>query len=527
MAIRQISKIQHRQGLYESLPQLSGGELGWAVDSRRLFIGNGSLTDGAPVIGNTEILTEFSDLLEISSGYTYKGEQGGYTVKTGELTSTPISRTLQKKLDERASVLDFGAVGDGTTDDTEAINRAFNELFCRESSVETRRALFFPAGTYKISAPLKIPAFAKMLGDGMDSTIIKLDNDVTSTVADYVARTADSKQQTDSNIGANNATVPTNIEIEGLTFKTEESNDAVFLADRVQGLTCRNVGFVGVQTTTDVQNATNNTCGVRFAGTASQVPTNIVFDACKFTNHTYAFETGILIRNLVVANSRFNVLYQAVLLGSALTNNGPIGVKFHNNLFDDVYAQGIYAVLATNVISSQNVFLDVGTSLNGGTATATTAIVQFDANKSVSIGDVFERTDTEADTHARIKFAATGQGVALDTRDFRLGQFATEMGESANIENNKSSAGTIKTINASLINGIEMRYTIVRDSAERTGTFRSSCTSSPIFDDDFSENSSTGVTLSASFSGSTLSIQYTSTNTGTNGTIRFSVSHLN
>tara|TARA_B100001057_G_scaffold159366_1_gene159965 strand:- start:2742 stop:4325 length:1584 start_codon:yes stop_codon:yes gene_type:complete len=527
MAIRQISKIQHRQGLYESLPQLSGGELGWAVDSRRLFIGNGSLTDGAPVIGNTEILTQFSDLLDISSGYTYKGEQGGYTVKTGELTSTPISRTLQKKMDERASVLDFGAVGDGTTDDTEAINRAFKELFCREASVETRRALFFPAGTYKISAPLKIPAFAKMLGDGMDSSIIKLDNDVTSTVADYVARTADSKQQTGANIGSNNATVPSNIEIEGLTFKTEESNDAVFLADRVQGLTCRNVGFVGVQTTTDVQNATNGTCGVRFAGTASQVPTNMVFDACKFTNHTYAIETGILIRNLVVANSRFNVLYQAILLGSALTNNGPIGAKFHNNLFDDVYAQGIYAVLATNVISSQNVFLDVGTSLQGGTATAATAIVQFDANNSVSIGDVFERTDTEADTHARIKFASTGKGVALDTRDYRLGQFATELGESANIENNKSSAGTIKTINASLINGIEMRYTIVRDSAERTGTFRSSCTSSPVFDDDFSENTSTGVTLSASFSGSTLSIQYTSTNTGQNGTIRFSVNHLN
>ena len=33
------------------------------MDERRLFIGNGTLEEGAPVIGNTEILTEFSELI--------------------------------------------------------------------------------------------------------------------------------------------------------------------------------------------------------------------------------------------------------------------------------------------------------------------------------------------------------------------------------------------------------------------------------------------------------------------------------
>lgn len=63
MAIVQISRITNRKGLQENLPQLAGAELGWSIDQRRLFIGNGTLQEGAPEIGNTEILTEFSEVI--------------------------------------------------------------------------------------------------------------------------------------------------------------------------------------------------------------------------------------------------------------------------------------------------------------------------------------------------------------------------------------------------------------------------------------------------------------------------------
>jgi hypothetical protein len=63
VAIVQISRITNRKGLQENLPQLAGAELGWSIDSRRLYIGNGTLQEGAPVIGNTEILTEFSEIV--------------------------------------------------------------------------------------------------------------------------------------------------------------------------------------------------------------------------------------------------------------------------------------------------------------------------------------------------------------------------------------------------------------------------------------------------------------------------------
>ena len=63
MAIVQISRITNRKGLQENLPQLAGAELGWSIDERKLYIGNGTLQEGAPVIGNTEILTEFSEIV--------------------------------------------------------------------------------------------------------------------------------------------------------------------------------------------------------------------------------------------------------------------------------------------------------------------------------------------------------------------------------------------------------------------------------------------------------------------------------
>ena len=57
MAIVQISRIQIRRGYNQDLPQLASAEMGWSVDTQQLYIGNGTLAEGAPQIGNTRILT--------------------------------------------------------------------------------------------------------------------------------------------------------------------------------------------------------------------------------------------------------------------------------------------------------------------------------------------------------------------------------------------------------------------------------------------------------------------------------------
>ena len=112
MAIVQISRIQHRKGLQQDLPQLASAELGWSVDTRQLYIGNGTVTEGAPTEGVTEILTQYSDILNIGEQYIFRGAQSGYTSQTGPTSLTPINRTLQQKLDDTVNVRDFGALGD-------------------------------------------------------------------------------------------------------------------------------------------------------------------------------------------------------------------------------------------------------------------------------------------------------------------------------------------------------------------------------------------------------------------------------
>ena len=64
------------------MPQLASAEIGWSINNRKLYIGNGSTDEGAPALGNTEILTEHSNILSSSNTYTYKGERSGYTVQT-------------------------------------------------------------------------------------------------------------------------------------------------------------------------------------------------------------------------------------------------------------------------------------------------------------------------------------------------------------------------------------------------------------------------------------------------------------
>ena len=82
MAVVQISRIQIRRGRKNSgsgIPQLAGGELGWAVDSQELYIGNGSVSEGSPAVGNTKVLTENDNLFTLADQYTYKDG----TIQTG------------------------------------------------------------------------------------------------------------------------------------------------------------------------------------------------------------------------------------------------------------------------------------------------------------------------------------------------------------------------------------------------------------------------------------------------------------
>jgi hypothetical protein len=535
VAIVQISRITQRKGLSQDLPSpLAGAELGWATDTRQLFIGNGTLADGAPVIGNTEILTEFSDVLAAATAYTYKGESAGYTVQTGTSASTPVSQSLQSRLDSYVVITDFGATGDGVTDVTANINNALYQLYCREVNPQIRRGLYFPAGTYIISDTLNIPPYCKLYGDGPESSIISFyvstwTNTVTyasgvlvkngssyyrsaatvpigiaitntaywtaTTLPSYIFRTADSLQQTGDNIGTNGALPPGKFEISDMNFTTNMIHDGCYI-EAAQDCSFESVNIAGPETTSSLTTAVNNTACVRWNTTPGYVCSNIEWNHSSFSGMVWGTNTAEQIEGVTFSNCAFDTLYQGVYLGSTSAPAvGPTGFRIVQNNFDNIYAEGIVIVNVGLNGSAYNVFYDVGNHFNG-TALPATSVIDIDAINNVSIGDMFERTTQFSATYPRISFSTTYSGVnntialGMNVSDITfyqnnsagatpynyanqlaLGTYQRMAGITDTLADNVSSARTLLTFDATAIRAVQINYSIVRGTAVRTGTY--------------------------------------------------------
>jgi hypothetical protein len=526
VAIVQVSRITNRKGLAEDLPQLAGAELGWCLDSRQLFIGNGTLQDGAPVVGNTEILTEFSDIVAVSQ-YTYSDIAVGYAAQTGTSPGDPVVRTVQEKLDDFANVRDFGAVGNGATDDTAAIMQALNNLYCVEVNSQIRRTLYFPAGTYLVSDSIVIPTYAKLVGEGADCTIILLDTQGDSAVPDYVALYGDSLQQTGANIGNNGATPPRNIEISSMTFQSVPITD-VFLVEDATQCYFDSVNFQGPFISSDITApgflpaGADNIAGVRFNSTTVNICNQITFDKCQFTGLAYGINTDEQIQSITVSNSKFDTLYQGIVLcETTAINGGATGFRAIGNMFDTIYAEGIIYGQASLNISAYNVFYNVG--YNIGSSNPITVIIKFSNVNNVSLNDMFDRSDADANQVARIQVLPVG--TPTGGTQLQLGTYARENGQAATLVNNSSNQ-PILTFNSDQVVAVSINYTITRSTAVRHGVLTVSVGATATYSDDFTESAATGVTLAISQSTNQVSVIYTTTNTGIDGSITYSLSHL-
>jgi hypothetical protein len=575
VAIVQISRITNRKGLAVDLPEpLAGAELGWVVDERRLFIGNGTLEEGAPVVGNTEVLTEFSDILSFTDQYTYKGTAAGYVVQTGPTPGSPITQSLQNRLDSFVVVTDFGAKGDGITDDTAAINRALYQLYCVQNNTQTRRSLFFPAGTYIVTDTINVPSFASMYGEGLEGSIISFNVQnwaantayasgvlvynasnatyyrsiapvpatgipVTNTaywtatiLPAYVIRTADSMQQTGANIATNGATPPQNIDISEISIVTNKLNNGLLVEKANQCVF--HVNIAGPLTTADLTVTTANTRAVDFSSTPSLPCSQIEFKSFAFSGFTWGVNTEQQIASALFTSGSFDTLYQGMLLGGAsLSNGGAQGVRVINNIFDNIYNQGVYLYGVGLNATGYNIFYDVGNHFNGAGNPAS-AVMTIDSISNVSMGDMFERSVAQAAVYPRIQLYNTTTGtipaaIAIDnSAQIQMGSFIRETGQQATITAGATNT-TLFTVNTVFIKAFRMDYTIVVDTSVRTGTLTivndpdDSAGDTLQSVDDYVENSHTDVTLAVTDVGGTITVSYAAARTGL---MYYSLTHL-
>lgn len=394
MAVVSLSRIQVRRGKKEQgegLPQLASGEFGWAIDAQELYIGNGAVSEGAPAIGNTMVLTEHSNLFELSN-YTYLNKSN---IQTGPSFNNAVYRLLQERLDDRVSVKAFGAEGNGTVQTVE-LQRAIDQLYLNpatRANPESRVTLWIEPGHYKIDNTLYIPPFATLVGAGIGKTIIE-------TTGDFEAfRTVDGS----STIG-NPADGSTNtlskqareILISGMTIKT--TNKPGLIVDSCRDSLFKDLELEGTwEFETGVDYDEGTSAGIRMLSISSEVTCkNNLFTNVRVNKYAISIFARYDISNNVWEHCRFTHADTGILLGTTFVGFaglmlGPMNNIVTNSVFDDILKEGVIVINGSGNLSITNRYYNVGND-GGSPDNNRFAIVSVRDPSNASIGDWFMRT---------------------------------------------------------------------------------------------------------------------------------------
>ena len=549
MAITQISQIQQRRGLNQDLPQLASAEMGWSLDTRQLFIGNGTIAEGAPSVGLTEILTQYSDLLSVASGYSFKGLTAGSLTQTGINLLNPVVRGIQAKLDDFVNVRDFGALGDGSTDDTAAINRALANTFStnqRLLALNHHPTIYFPAGNYNCTGTINIPPYSRLVGDGKTVSVIQTQSAIS------LIQFVDSFGQSGSSFGLTTGGVtPTGLEyhLENIGFVTGSVayTHPVVSIDGGTGITFNNCLFAGILNETTAAYSGSQSLSLptynvnRGSGIASvcinnnsahaQVK-NVSFVQCDFLDNNYGIEINNNVIGVRIHDSYFNHQYRNVVVGSITSVNSPSGIIISSNQFDYSAAEAIWCSQGiTGCTSSANQFLNSG--LADGEAAlpiinpsriAFSSVITYNSDGNYSIADTINRP---ASDYAYFPNVAVGSADCYLIQKDRVvnGRSTESHGRTVTLADSVSfvSAG-IASIPSNYTN-LVMKYSLLHEGNSRTGQLDITCSGSTyVYEEDFVETGTTGVYFQANTS--TGNIEYTSVSSGSYAQLTYTINYF-
>lgn len=527
MAVIQISQIQVRRGLLQDLGQLGAGEFGWAVDKLRLFIGNGTVEQGSPYEGNTEIITVNSDILSLLANYVYKGFLGGYQVLTGPELNLPTFRTIQDKMDDMINIRDFGALGDGLNDDTDAIQRCINEIYNRRSFVTpgiTRRTINFHPGNYVITRDLLIPPYCVFRNSGKDSVVITQ----TSLTANCVFKTTNalgfSSDMFNNGLTEDSELGP--VEMSGITFKSDVANIPVAIIDSTKGASFSRCRFEGEP---DRALSTTGTRGVKITSAVSSTSA-IYFSECDFYKTGIAAEiTNVVgLSNVAFDRCTFANIYQGFNISS--DTGQVLGIRVTNSVFDQVAAHAIVTSSeSVGVVSAYNTFINVGHNYTESN-NPSTPVLEFNGNSSYSFGDIITRSAAHDAVIPAIRHGINKNVISNDaSNSIKLGHSYLTIGKSIISANDSVNyVPLLARFRQGLIN-----YSIERNNEYRSGVLKfalNPVTLASEFHDSYTETDSVGVVVSVEFNSSTGTprpfIVYATNDSGYPSTITYDVKSL-
>lgn len=407
MAVVQISRIQVRRGKSlagTGLPQLASGELAWSLDTQELFIGNGSVSEGSPAVGNTKILTERDltvqgNLLALIQ-HIYKTDDPG--IQTGPTPNSPISRRTQDRLDDRVTGADFGTTANGVIDDTAALQRAIDQLFLNPTTKssadtadgkQTRIILELAPGVYKTTNTLYIPSFATIVGAGSDKTIISYTG--VGPAIQFINDTSTiGNPSTVGNTLAN--TQPRHIILKGFTVQANTVNQTALKLDAV-----RNSYFDDLVITGDWGGTYNaNSKAISLEAVSALVTcSDNVFNNIYISGFSYAVHSQKDIINNAFSDCYITDVRQGFVLGEGADGNtvgqqyGPRETQIIRCKFDDVKRHAVYVERGTGNMTRDCKLVNVGNN-GSGVYFADYPQIFFDAPGNTSQNDQSDRENS-------------------------------------------------------------------------------------------------------------------------------------
>tara|TARA_B100000424_G_scaffold251296_1_gene226656 strand:- start:56 stop:1696 length:1641 start_codon:yes stop_codon:yes gene_type:complete len=398
VAVIQISRIQVRRGQKNQgtgLPQLASGEFGWAIDTRELYIGNGSVSEGSPAVGNTKLLTEHDNIFSLPATYTYKQASN---IQTGVSTVSPVTRTLQDRLDDTISIRSFGVLGESSQDATAGFQRAIDQLFINSSfsGEKSRVTLMLEPGIYTISGTIYLPPYTKIQGAGSERTVIKKTNAGTlfQTVNDSSTPGAPAANSSDTF-----NTQARHLQLAGFTVMHTAAGVG-FDLQNCRNSTFKDIHVIGNWNTGEaIPTVYTNDIGIKLSSLSSAVSSNDnIFEQCKIGNwafgivSNYDIEHNLFKENEFIENGHGILFGVDMSLGSAGQVTGPRYTKITNNKFNNISRHGIWLENAIETKTKDNFFSNTGNE-GGNESQPTHSIIKSQKATNRFIHDIFTRTE--------------------------------------------------------------------------------------------------------------------------------------
>jgi len=288
------------------------------------------------------------------------------TVNEAQVTATGSSqaRSLAKRFADVVNVLDYGAKGDGVTDDTTAIQNALN----------VTGTIYFSAGTYKITSALNISSNSTLMGDGKEKTVLYFYKASNPASDEFMLKAEDK-----TNITVKNLTLSSNAYDDGLfnlgTYTTSPvPHYTANVQGRINGLlisSCTNVNVL------DCEVRYFNYHGIRVSVTQPPTPAttyneNLVFDNihghhCRQTPISILGTKNFKVTNCTLTDNGYfggNIIDggggYGVVLGRTPSSNQlrSIGGVCSNNFCARNARHGIDGHAGTNLIITNNIVED-------------------------------------------------------------------------------------------------------------------------------------------------------------------------